>query len=121
MGSPSYFGNMAAPLKAFLDTTTGLWFKGSLVNKPACVFTSSSSMHGGQESTLLNMMIPLFHHGMIIKGLPYTIEQLAETTTGGTPYGASHYNAKGRNIDSNEQQFCLSQGKMLAELVKKLT
>src|SRR5690606_28449524 len=90
MGSPTRFGNMAAPLKYFLDTTASLWLSGSLVDKPAAVFTSTSSLHGGQESTLLSMMLPLLHHGMVIAGLPYSEEALHNTTSGGTPYGPSH-------------------------------
>lgn len=90
VGSPTRFGNMAAPMKHFLDTTGDLWLSGALAGKPAGVFTSTASMHGGQESTLLSMMLPLFHHGMLLVGLPYTESALAETVTGGTPYGASH-------------------------------
>ena len=90
LGSPTRFGNMAAPLKYFIDTATPLWLKGSLENKPACVFTSSGSLHGGNESTLLSMHIPLFHMGMIVLGLPYSIPELSKTNSGGTPYGASH-------------------------------
>ncbi len=90
LGSPTRFGNMAAPLKFFLDGTSALWLSGALVDKPAAVFTSTSSMHGGQESTLLSMMIPLLHHGMILVGLPFTERGLTETRGGGTPYGASH-------------------------------
>lgn len=90
LGSPTRFGNMASPVKYFLDSTTSLWLTGSLVNKPACVFTSSASMHGGQETTLMSMMLPLFHHGMLMLGLPYTEPALNTTTSGGTPYGVSH-------------------------------
>jgi NAD(P)H dehydrogenase (quinone) len=90
LGSPTRFGNMAAPIKYFIETTTPLWLKGSLENKPACVFTSTSSIHGGNESTLLSMQIPLLHMGMILIGLPYSLPELHTTTTGGTPYGASH-------------------------------
>ncbi len=90
VGSPTRFGNMAAPMKHFLDTTGDLWFSGALAGKPAGVFTSTASMHGGQETTLLSMMLPLLHHGMLLVGLPYTDPALAETSTGGTPYGASH-------------------------------
>lgn len=89
MGSPTHFGNMASPLKFFIDSLTDIWLKGSLVDKPACVFTSTSSMHGGQESTLLSMMLPLLHHGMCIVGLPYSEDKLHSTQTGGTPYGVS--------------------------------
>jgi len=91
LGSPTRFGNMAAPLKYFLDSTGALWLKGELINKPACVFTSTSTMHGGQESTLLSMINPLLHHGMMIMGLPYSEEELNTTITGGTPYGVSHF------------------------------
>lgn len=90
LGSPTRFGNMAAPMKYFLDGTTSLWLKGALIGKPAAVFTSTGSMHGGQESTLLSMMLPLLHHGMLLLGLPYSEPSLAATSTGGTPYGASH-------------------------------
>ena len=90
LGSPTRFGNMAAPLKYFLDKTSALWLGGDLVDKPACVFSSSASMHGGQESTLISMIFPLMHHGMIIIGLPYTIPALNNTVTGGTPYGVTH-------------------------------
>jgi NAD(P)H dehydrogenase (quinone) len=95
LGSPTRFGNMAAPLKYFLDGTAGLWAEGALAGKPAALFTSTSSMHGGQESTLLTMMVPLLHHGMLIAGLPYTERALTETRTGGSPYGASHHGPAG--------------------------
>jgi len=90
LGSPTRFGNMAAPLKYFLDGTSALWLAGDLVNKPACVFSSSASMHGGQETTLISMMLPLLHHGMILMGVPYTEPSLNTTLTGGTPYGVTH-------------------------------
>ncbi|OYV56032.1 MAG: NAD(P)H:quinone oxidoreductase, type IV [Legionella sp. 21-45-4] len=90
LGSPTRFGNMAAPLKYFIDSTSALWMTGDLIDKPACVFSSSSSLHGGQESTLLSMMLPLFHHGMVLMGLPYSEPALTQTTTGGTPYGVTH-------------------------------
>lgn len=90
LGSPTRFGNMASPMKHFWDSTSALWLAGSLVDKPACVFTSSASMHGGQETTLLTMMMPLFHHGMVLLGVPYTEPVLSTTRTGGTPYGATH-------------------------------
>ena len=90
LGSPTRFGNMAAPLKHFLDGTSALWLSGALVDKPAAVFTSTQTMHGGQESTLLSMMLPLLHHGMYLVGLPFTERGLTETRSGGTPYGASH-------------------------------
>ena len=90
LGSPTRFGNMAAPMKYFWDTTSAVWLAGNLVNKPACVFSSSSSMHGGQETTLMSMMLPLLHHGMVLLGLPYTEPALSTTQTGGTPYGVTH-------------------------------
>jgi len=122
MGSPTRFGNMAAPLKHFLDTTGDLWFAGSMVGKPACVFTSTASMHGGQETTLLSMMLPLIHHGMLIMGLPYTEAELVQTTTGGTPYGASHVAGSDANpkLSKDEEVLCIKQGKRLAELALKL-
>ncbi len=118
LGSPTRFGNMAAPLKYFLEKTSGHWLSGSLVGKPAGVFTSTSSIHGGQESTLLSMMIPLLHHGMLISGLPYTESELLTTQTGGTPYGPSHL--AGANSDlplsDDEKALCLALGKRLAKL-----
>jgi len=123
LGSPTRFGNMAAPLKYFLEKTSGQWLSGSLVGKPAGVFTSTSSLHGGQESTLLSMMIPLMHHGMIISGLPYSESELLTTTTGGTPYGPSH--VAGANSDlplsDDERALCMALGKRLANLSLKLT
>jgi len=122
LGSPTRFGNMAAPLKYFIETTTSLWLKGSLENKPACVFTSSSSIHGGNESTLLSMQIPLFHMGMVLLGLPYSLPELATTTSGGTPYGASHVGTY-KNIQSvsdDEKKLCIAQGVRLGELSLKL-
>lgn len=105
LGSPTRFGNMAAPMKYFLDTTAPLWLKGDLINKPACVFTSTSTMHGGQESTLLSMMNPLLHHGMLMMGLPYSEEELNTTQTGGTPYGVSHLaGLSGEHAISEEEQ-----------------
>lgn len=122
LGSPTRFGNMAAPLKYFLEKTSGHWLSGSLVGKPAGVFTSTSSIHGGQESTLLSMMIPLLHHGMLISGLPYTESELLTTQTGGTPYGPSHL--AGANSDlplSNEEKaLCIALGKRLAKLAVAL-
>lgn len=104
MGSPTRFGNMAAPLRYFLDGTAGLWLSGNLVNKPACVFSSTSSMHGGQETTLLSMMLPLLHHGMIMVGLPYTQPALTTTASGGTPYGATHVaGPDGKNPFTNDE------------------
>lgn len=123
MGSPTRFGNMAAPLKYFLDSTSAQWLAGTLENKPACVFTSTSSMHGGQESTLLTMLIPLLHHGMIICGLPYSLPQLHTTVTGGSPYGVSHLAQKGsaNKLSDDEHTLCLEQGKRLAKLATKLS
>lgn len=122
LGSPTRFGNMAAPLKYFLEQTSGHWLSGSLVGKPAGVFTSTSSLHGGQESTLLSMMIPLLHHGMIITGLPYTESDLLTTQTGGTPYGPSHVaGADNSNpLSVEEKTLCKAFGKRLAELANKL-
>lgn len=121
MGSPTRFGNMAAALKYFLDGTSSLWLSGALINKPAAVFTSTASMHGGQESTLLNMMLPLMHHGMVMVGLPYSESSLINTQTGGTPYGASHYaGQQGRDIDEDEQTLCVALGKRVAILAGAL-
>jgi NAD(P)H dehydrogenase (quinone) len=121
LGSPTRFGNMAAPLKYFLEQTSGLWLAGSLKDKPAAVFTSSSSLHGGQESTLLSMMLPLLHHGMLILGLPYTESDLLTTTTGGTPYGASHFAGIDNNnqLSDEEQRLCRALGRRLAETAVK--
>ncbi len=118
LGSPTRFGNMAAPLKYFFDTTGGLWLSGALCGKPATVFTSSSSIHGGQESTLLSMMLPLFHHGMILLGLPYSETALHRTETGGTPYGASHFAGANndRSISDDEHELCIALGRRLANL-----
>lgn len=122
MGSPTRFGNMAAPLKYFLDTTGALWAKGALVGKPAAVFTSTASLHGGQETTLTSMMTPLLHHGMLILGLPYTLPEVNHTASGGTPYGASHW--AGPNDDKpltdDERSLCIALGKRLAETAMKL-
>ncbi len=123
LGSPTRFGNMAAAMKYFLDGTGGLWMQGTLVGKPACVFTSTASMHGGQETTLVSMMLPLLHHGMIILGLPYTLAELNTTTSGGTPYGPSHV-AGARDdkpLTEEERKLCIVQGKRLAETVLKLS
>ena len=122
LGSPTRFGNMAAPLKYFLEKTSGHWLSGSLVGKPAGVFTSTSSLHGGQESTLLSMMIPLLHHGMIITGLPYTESDLLTTQTGGTPYGPSHVAGADNNnpLSEEEKTLCKALGKRLAYLANKL-
>lgn len=123
LGSPTRFGNMAAPLKYFLEKTSSQWLSGSLVGKPAGVFTSTSSIHGGQEATLLSMMIPLLHHGMIISGLPYTESELLTTTTGGTPYGPSHLAGADSNLPLSEDEkvLCLAFGKRLAVLATKLS
>ena len=122
LGSPTRFGNMAAPLKYFFDSTSALWLKGSLAGKPAVVFTSSSSMHGGQETTLISMMLPLFHHGMTILGIPYTESDLLETQAGGTPYGASHVAgvASDRPISEAEKKLCIALGRRLANTALKL-
>jgi NAD(P)H dehydrogenase (quinone) len=118
IGSPTRFGNMAAPLKYFLDGTGSLWASGALIGKPAGAFTSTSSIHGGQESTLLTMMMPLMHHGMLIVGVPYSEAALSSTQKGGTPYGASH--VEGDCLTDDEQKICQAQGKRLAELATKL-
>ncbi|GBG15738.1 NAD(P)H dehydrogenase (quinone) [Novimethylophilus kurashikiensis] len=122
LGSPTRFGNMAASLKYFLDGTTELWLKGALIGKPAAVFTSTASMHGGQETTLVSMMMPLLHHGMLIVGLPYSEPELASTTSGGTPYGASHTSgAMGEHpITEAERKLCIALGKRLAQTALKL-
>lgn len=122
MGSPTRFGNMAAPLKYFLDGSNSLWLTGELVGKPAGVFTSTASLHGGQETTLLSMMLPLLHHGMLISGIPYSESALLETRGGGTPYGASHHGAPDgkRALDEHEIKLCRAQGQRMAELVKTL-
>jgi NAD(P)H dehydrogenase (quinone) len=122
LGSPTRFGNMAAPMKYFLDTTAAEWFSGALAGKPACVFTSTASMHGGQETTLISMMFPLIHQGMIIVGIPYTEPALTETQTGGTPYGASHLAGPNSDkaISPHEQKLCVALGRRLAEIAKKL-
>lgn len=120
LGSPTHFGNMAAPLKYFLDSTTSLWFSGALVNKPAGVFTSTNSMHGGQESTLLSMQLPLLHHGMVLVGVPYNEHALRETATGGTPYGPSHLSSQTHGLSEHEKKLCQALGKRLALLAHKL-
>lgn len=122
LGSPTRFGNMAAPMKHFLDGTGALWMKGALAGKPACVFTSTASLHGGQESTLLSMMLPLLHHGMVIVGLPYTNAELNATRSGGTPYGASHFAgiANDLPVTDAERALCVAQGRRLAEIALKL-
>jgi NAD(P)H dehydrogenase (quinone) len=122
LGSPTRFGNMAAPLKYFLDTTSNDWLAGTLIGKPACVFTSTSSQHGGNEATLLTMMLPLLHHGMTVLGLPYSEPALTHTTGGGAPYGVSHVAGHDgrRPIDEHEKALALAQGKRLAETALKL-
>lgn len=122
LGSPTRFGNMAAPMKYFIDTCSGLWLSGKLVNKPAVVFSSTASLHGGQETTLLSMMLPLFHLGFIMLGIPYTEADLNTTQTGGTPYGATHVaGTSGKHpITDEEQRLCFAQGKRLAEVTLKL-
>jgi NAD(P)H dehydrogenase (quinone) len=122
LGSPTRFGNMAAPMKYFLDGTGAEWLRGTLVGKPACVFCASSSMHGGQESTLLSMMLPLMHHGMLIVGLPYTEPELISTSSGGTPYGASHVAGatSDRPITEEEKKLCIALGRRLAGTALKL-
>ena len=122
LGSPTRFGNMAAPLKHFWDTTAELWLSGKLAGKPAALFTSTGSLHGGQETTLLSMMLPLLHHGMVIVGLPYTEPELFATTAGGTPYGASHHAgaAGDRPVTDQERRLCLALGRRLAAVAVRL-
>ena len=122
LGSPTRFGNMAAPLKYFIDGLAAEWASGTLVDKPACVFTSTASMHGGQEATLLSMMIPLLHHGMLVVGIPYTEPLLASTLAGGTPYGASHVSGtRGeRSIHDDERELARALGRRLAHAALKL-
>jgi len=122
LGSPTRFGNMAAPLKHFLDGTGPLWLSGALAGKPACVFTSTASLHGGQETTLLSMMLPLLHQGMLIVGLPYTQAELNATRAGGTPYGPSHFAgvADDQPVADAERALCIAQGRRLAEIALKL-
>ena len=122
LGSPTRFGNMAAPMKYFWDTTSELWLQGALIGKPAAVFTSTASPHGGQETTLVSMMFPLIHHGMLVMGIPYSESELLTTTAGGTPYGPSH--TAGSNsqlpLTQEEKNLCRITGKRLAEIAKKL-
>jgi NAD(P)H dehydrogenase (quinone) len=122
LGSPTRFGNMAAPLKYFLDSTGGLWLGGTLIGKPACVFTSTSSLHGGQETTLLSMMLPLLHHGMVILGVPYSETALLKTRGGGTPYGPSHLAGTDSNLPLMEEEktICVTLGRRLAETTLRL-
>lgn len=122
LGSPTRFGNMAAPLKYFIDSTSSLWLGGELSGKPASVFTSTSSMHGGQETTLLSMMLPLLHHGMLIVGIPYSETELLHTQAGGTPYGASHLAGTDSKtpLTDMELKLCRAQGRRLAQAARKL-
>lgn len=120
VGSPTRFGNMAAPLKFFFDSTTDIWLSGALCDKPAAVFTSSSSMHGGQESTLFTMMLPLLHHGMLMVGIPYTQTALEHTRSGGTPYGASQVTGQQDNMTADEKSLCLALGKRVATIASQL-
>lgn len=123
LGSPTRFGNMAAPLKYFLDGTSALWLSGTMAGKPAAVFTSTGTLHGGQESTLLSMMLPLFHHGMLLLGLPYTEAALSATQSGGTPYGASHVSGLGtspRALSKDEEALSFALGRRVAETALRL-
>ncbi len=122
LGSPTRFGNMAAPLKYFIDHTSDIWLSGQLIGKPAAAFTSTGSLHGGQESTLLSMMLPLMHHGMMIMGLPYSEATLMTTKDGGTPYGASHLAGKNndRALSETESQLCRALGQRIAATAKKM-
>jgi NAD(P)H dehydrogenase (quinone) len=122
MGSPTRFGNMAAPMKHFIDSTPAEWASGALAGKPGAVFTSTSTMHGGQESTLLSMMIPLLHHGMLIVGIPFTEPALNATTTGGTPYGASHVSGVGaeRPVSDDERTLARALGRRVADIARRL-
>lgn len=122
LGSPTRFGNMASSVKYFLDGTSPLWMSGALIGKPAGVFTSTSSLHGGQETTLLSMMLPLLHHGMLITGLPYSETDLLTTKSGGTPYGPSHLSGKDSDLPltDEEKTFCRALGRRLADIAHKL-
>ncbi|MDJ0807656.1 MAG: NAD(P)H:quinone oxidoreductase [Gammaproteobacteria bacterium] len=123
LGSPTRFGNMAAPLKYFLDRTSQLWMSGALIGKPAAVFTSTSSLHGGQETTLVSMMLPLLHHGMLLLGVPYSETALLHTNSGGTPYGASHLAGPDSKLPLSEEEkrICRTQGRRMAETAQRLT
>ena len=123
MGSPTRFGNMAAPLKYFLDSTSALWLEGGLIGKPAAVFTSTSSLHGGQETTLISMLLPLMHHGMLLLGLPYSAPELMNTRSGGTPYGASHHAGADNKLPVSEEEktLCRVLGRRLAETARRLS
>ncbi len=120
VGSPAWFGNMAAPLKHFWDQTTPLWLSGALIDKPACVFTASSTLHGGQESTLQSMMLPLLHHGMLVMGIPYSEPKLHTSEFGGTPYGASHVSQKNSKLTDDESELARQLGKRLATIASQL-
>ena len=122
LGSPTRFGNIAAAMKYFLDSTSPLWLRGALAGKPAGVFTSTGGLHGGQESTLLSMMLPLLHHGMLIAGIPYSVSELSTTKSGGTPYGASHVAGPDnqKTLTDEEAKLCLAQGQRMAELALRL-
>lgn len=122
LGSPTRFGNMAAPLKHFIDGMGGDWARGTLAGKPAAVFSSTSSMHGGQEATLISMMLPLLHHGMLIVGIPYTEPELNSTRSGGTPYGATHVSgaANDRPVSDEETKLAFALGKRLASVARQL-
>jgi NAD(P)H dehydrogenase (quinone) len=122
LGSPTRFGNMAAPMKYFIDGTSRLWMSGALIGKPAAVFTSTSSLHGGQESTLLSMMLPLMHHGMLLVGVPYSETTLLHTRSGGTPYGASHLAGSDSKLPltDDEKRICRTQGRHLADIAARL-
>ncbi len=122
LGSPTRFGHMAAPLKHFLETTTPLWLAGTLAGKPAGVFTSTGTLHGGQEATLLSMSLPLWHHGMLLVGLPYTQPELSTTASGGTPYGASHLAGvrDDRPVTAEEKALCLGLGERVARIAQRL-
>ena len=121
VGSPGYFGNMAAPVKYFFDQTSPLWLSGALIGKPGGVFTATSSMHGGQETVLTSMMLPLLHHGMLVTGIPYSEPALNQTNSGGTPYGASHVaGQQGQELSDHERSACRALGKRIADLACKL-
>ncbi|MBI5041175.1 MAG: NAD(P)H:quinone oxidoreductase [Gammaproteobacteria bacterium] len=122
LGSPTRFGNMAAPLKYFIDATGNLWLEGALIGKPAAVFTSTSSLHGGQETTLISMLLPLLHHGMLVLGVPYSAPELMRTRTGGTPYGASHHAGADNKqpLSDDEKSLCRTLGRRLAETTRAL-
>jgi len=121
LGSPGYFGNMAAPMKYFLDQTSPLWLSGAMIGKPGAVFTATSSQHGGQETVLASMMLPLLHHGMLVSGIPYSEAALNQTSTGATPYGASHVSGQqGRPLSEHEISACRALGSRVADLACRL-